>query len=79
MKRRFRIRRYHAPPGLAVVWLVWPLNAYACPVCFGEPDSSQTRGLQAAILLLGGVAGLLVTGIAAMVFTIRRRAGRNAP
>ena len=79
MRRRFRIRWYHAPLILVAVGLVLPLYAHACPVCFGELDSNQARGLRAAIVLLGGVTGILVTGIAAIVFTIHRRAGRNAP
>lgn len=79
MRRRIRIRRGQAVPASAIICLLLPAIARACPVCFGEADSNQVRGLQAAILVLGGVTGLIVAGIAAVVLTIRRRAGKGAP
>lgn len=61
----------------AVIALVTPVAARACPVCFGEPDSHQARGIRAAILVLGGVTGLLVAWIAGVVLSIRRRVGEG--
>ena len=79
MRPRLPVRRAQAVAGLAILCLQLPAMAQACPVCFGEADSQQARGLQAAILVLGGVTGLIVAGIAGVVLTIRRRSGRRAP
>ncbi len=80
MKQRIGIQMDNAAAtGLVTLCLLLPRAALACPVCFGEPDSNQARGLRAAILVLGGVAGLLVTGMAGVVLAIRRRAGKSAP
>jgi hypothetical protein len=79
MRQRIRIRRDLAVPIPAILCLLLPAIAQACPVCFGEADSNQARGLQAAILVLGGITGLIVAGIAGVVLTIRRRAGKSAP
>lgn len=48
---------------------------FACAVCFGDPDSSLTKGTIAGVLFLLGVivtvlGGILITGI---VWTIRAR------
>ena len=44
-----------------------------CPVCFGEPDSSSTQGMNAAILSLLGVTGGVLGGFASIFLRLRRR------
>jgi hypothetical protein len=58
---------------VTVVWLAWPRIALACPVCFGAPDSPQTRGAQAGILALLLVTVSMLSGFAAFFFIYLRR------
>ena len=45
----------------------------ACTVCFGDPDSAETRGLRTAILFLLALVALVQVGFVKLFFTIRRR------
>jgi hypothetical protein len=56
-----------------IVWLALPRIALACPVCFGAPDSPQTRGAQAGILALLLVTVSMLSAIAAFFFIYLRR------
>ena len=58
---------------LAVILFLIPRAAAACPVCFGDPNSSQTKGQNAAILFLLGVTALVMGGFVGTVLRIRRR------
>ena len=40
-----------------------PAVAPACSVCYGDPDSSQTKGLMWGIAVLLGVVGTVLGGI----------------
>lgn len=46
----------------------------ACAVCFGDANSSQTRGQNAAIFTLLGVTGLVLTGFIVIIVKFARRA-----
>lgn len=50
-----------------------PKLALACPVCFGNPDSMQTKGAQAGILALLGVTVAMLASIAGFFFLYLRR------
>jgi predicted transporter len=50
-----------------------PKIALACPVCFGAPDSAQTRGAQAGILALLMVTVAMLSSIAGFFFIYLRR------
>ena len=53
--------------------------ALACSVCFGDPNSAMTQGVQAGMLVLLGVIGVILTLLAAlMIFWMRRAAQLNA-
>jgi hypothetical protein len=56
-----------------VVSLAWPALALACPVCFGNPNSAQTRGAQAGILALLMVTVAVLASIAGFFFIYLRR------
>ena len=43
------------------------LPVMACSVCFGDPGDPQTKGVQAAILTLGGIAYATVLTILAVI------------
>ncbi|MEI6083264.1 MAG: hypothetical protein WCS70_03075 [Verrucomicrobiota bacterium] len=46
----------------------------ACAVCFGDANSSQVRGQNAAIFTLLGVTGLVLTGFIVIIIRFARRA-----
>jgi hypothetical protein len=45
----------------------------ACAVCFGAPDSPQTRALQAGILALLAVTAVILGAFGAFFLYLRRR------
>jgi len=53
--------------------LVIPALALACPVCFGNADSAQTKGAQAGILALLIVTVGMLLSIAGFFFIYLRR------
>lgn len=51
------------------------LPAAACTACFGNPESAQTQGMNAAILTLLGVTGgvaLVVAGVVLHLVTTQK-------
>jgi hypothetical protein len=56
-----------------IVVLAIPELALACPVCFGNPDSAQTRAAQAGILALLAVTVAMLASIAGFFFIYLRR------
>jgi predicted transporter len=56
-----------------IVMLAIPGLALACPVCFGNPNSAQTKAAQAGILALLGVTVTMLTSIAGFFFVYLRR------
>jgi hypothetical protein len=51
--------------------------AVACPVCYGAAQSPLIDGARWSIVFLGGLIYLLLGGVAAMVFALRRRVRAN--
>jgi hypothetical protein len=58
----------------ALLALALPAASAACPVCYGEADSSSTQAMNAAILSLLGVTGGVLGGFVSMFLHVRRRA-----
>jgi hypothetical protein len=56
-----------------VALVALPSLALACPVCFGNPNSAQTRGAQAGILALLVVTVAMLASIAGFFFIYLRR------
>ncbi len=50
--------------------------AQACSVCYGDPNSAMTQGAQAGVLVLLGVVGVVLTGIASLLIFWMRRAAQ---
>ncbi len=48
--------------------------ALACSVCYGDPNSAMTQGAKAGVLVLLGVVGLVLTGLASLLIFWMRRA-----
>jgi hypothetical protein len=53
--------------------LAVPKIALACPVCFGNANSAQTKGAQAGILALLIVTVAMLSSIAGFFFVYLRR------
>lgn len=63
------------PMGLAVLLLAEPV--LACSVCFGgDPNASMNEGVRAGMLILLGVIGLVLAGLASLFIFWMRRAAR---
>jgi hypothetical protein len=53
--------------------------AFACSVCYGDPNSAMSKGAQAGVLVLLGVIGVVLTGLASLlIFWMRRAANLKA-
>ncbi len=48
----------------------------ACSVCYGDPNSAMTQGAQAGVLVLLGVVGVVLTGLASLLIFWMRRAAQ---
>ena len=53
---------------------VVPQTVYACPVCFGDPNSPMTKGTSNGIAFLLGTVFFVQLGFAAMFWSFWRRA-----
>jgi hypothetical protein len=63
--------------GAATTGLVLgPVAVLACPVCFGVEDGPAADGARAAVAVLMGVTGLVLSGAAAFVVRFVRRTRR---
>ena len=58
---------------MALAGIVMASPVWACPVCFGAPDSPQTKGMQAGILALLAVTVAMLAGFAGFFFIYLRR------
>jgi hypothetical protein len=58
---------------ITIVLVGFPQLVLACPVCFGNADSAQTRGAQAGILALLVVTVAMLASIAGFFFIYLRR------
>ena len=58
---------------MTAVLLAAPTLALACPVCFGNADSMQTKGAQAGIVALLVVTVAMLASIAGFFFIYLRR------
>ena len=59
---------------LSAIYLLPAIPAWACPVCFGNPDSPLTKGTSNGILFLLAIIGLVQIGFIALFVTFWRRA-----
>jgi len=59
---------------LAVAIALTPVIANACPVCFGDPNSTMTKGTNNGVFFLLGVIGFVQVGLGAMFVGFWRRA-----
>jgi hypothetical protein len=57
-----------------VLVLLAPAPVAACTVCFGDPNSAETKGLRGAILFLLVLVGVVQIGFVRLFWSIRQRA-----
>ncbi len=58
---------------LAAILIAQPV--IACSVCYGDPNSAMTKGVEAGVLvLLGVVGGVLMLVASLLLFWVRRAA-----
>lgn len=50
------------------------MDALACAVCYGEPDSPVSRGLSWAIFALGAIVMMVLSGAVAFFVQANRKA-----
>ena len=60
--------------GLASLLVAQPV--LACSVCYGDPNSAMTLGAQAGVLVMLGVVGTVLMGLASMLIFWMRRAAQ---
>ena len=53
-----------------------PASAAACAVCFGDPNSAMTAGVNNAIMTLLIIVGVVQVGFVALFWSFRNRARR---
>jgi hypothetical protein len=53
--------------------ILLPSVAFACPVCFGDPNSNLTKGANNGVLFLLAIVGLVQIGFAALFWSFWRR------
>ena len=58
---------------LSILILLLPKVAYACAVCYGDPEAPMTAGLNNAILVLLGFIGFVLTCILSIGIYFYRR------
>lgn len=79
LRRRGARRLAALPAAGAAGWLLSVLAAppaAACAVCFGAAEPAAMQGLQAGILLLLAMVGLVFAGMGAFLIAARRRVQR---
>ena len=58
----------------AMLFVLAPAMAWACPICFGvDPDSSMGRSLNWAVFTLLGVTGGVLSGFVGFIFHLLKR------
>lgn len=54
--------------------LLAPADLLGCSVCFGNPDSPLSKGVNNGVLLMLGVVGVVQIGFVALFWNFRKRA-----
>jgi heme/copper-type cytochrome/quinol oxidase subunit 2 len=57
----------------ALLVMLVPVLAHACPVCFGSPDDPMVKGASKGIWVLLGFIGFVQLGLIAMFWSFWRR------
>jgi hypothetical protein len=63
---------------IALLFVLAPRVALACPVCFGQSDSPMAAATNAGIWLMLGVVGVMLSAFASFFIYLIRRGKRLA-
>lgn len=63
---------------LAALVLAMAPDVHACAVCFGDADSPMAKGVVWGVLVLAGITGFVLVGVAATGLVWLRRSRRLA-
>jgi hypothetical protein len=74
--RKAQSVRVLATAALVTLVTAVPRALLACAVCYGAPDSAQTKGVNFGIVTMLGVTGVVLAGFGGMIFCFARRARR---
>lgn len=58
---------------LVAILLVCHFSTFACPNCYGDPESSMTEGMNMAIISLLGITGSMLALLGGFFLYLRRR------
>ena len=73
-------RAVQAVAALGSVVAALPSAAWACSVCFGDPESSMAKGAVAGVATLFGVVAFMLCSIAGVaLFWVQRGRRMNPP
>lgn len=64
---------------LGLALLAMPKTALACAVCMGDPNSPIAPAVNAAIFLMLGFIGTVLTGVAGFAFYLNKRSKKPLP
>ena len=73
-----RVRLRFLLLSLAGAALLLPAQASACSVCMGDPNSKAAGAINGALFLLLGFVGLVLGGVGAFAWNLKKRAGLSA-
>jgi hypothetical protein len=59
---------------IALLLLAAPRAALACPACFGQNDTPMGNAIKAGVILMLVLVGIVLTGFAAFIVQLNRRA-----
>jgi len=67
------VRKMKHLPLLALLLALAPRDAFACPICYGDPNSLIAQGVSKGVLALLGVTVVVLAAFASFfIFLIRR-------
>lgn len=72
------LRTFYLLSAAAWGWLVEAGPAAACSVCFGDPDSPMSRGVVMGVVVLVGIIGFVLLGVAGTIAFWMHRSRRLA-
>ncbi len=58
---------------IAIALTVIPQQVFACGSCYGDPHSSQTQGMNAAIMSMLGITTTLFFAMSTIFFLLKRK------
>lgn len=64
---------------LAAAIVALPSAASACSVCMGDPASKTAGAMNAALFLLLGFVGFMLTAVAAFAYYLKTQAASSVP